>query len=303
MLDADNLQYLLEVARTGRVKEAAKRLGVDETTVSRKVSRLERDVGTRLFDRGVGGWALTDVGQRLVPYAESVESTILAALDATMSPRQGSLNGVVRVLTTDGFGAFVLAPYLGSVRKGHPDLHIELLTATSNDLLTGRDFDIAVTLERPSPRFVIAYRLASYDLRLYASKDYIEEHGRVRSRFDLREHTLVWYVDALLDVEPLRSLSSLLPGTRAQLQTNNIAGHYLAARSGVGIAPLPEYIGGNDDQLVPVLIDEFRAERTYWLAVPRALARLARVNVMMDAIHHAVDENPALRAVAADRLS
>ena len=86
------------------------------------------------------------------------------------------------------------------------------------------------------------------------------------------------------------------PTGRAQIQTNNIAGHYEAVRHGVGIAPLPTYIGATDDDLVPVLRDEFVIRRSYWLVVPRELIRLARVRAISDALHEIVDRNPDLRA-------
>ncbi|WP_213575185.1 LysR family transcriptional regulator [Rhodococcus sp. USK13] len=295
MFTADNMRYLLELSRTGRLADAAKRLDVDQTTVSRRITRLEKDTGTRLFDRGAFGWQLTEAGRRLVPYAESVESTLLAALDVTSSAAPGDLTGTVRILTSDGFGAFVLVPGLATVRTEHPDLFTELVTSTTHDVLTGRDFDIAVTLERPSPRSVVVRKLADYDLRLYASRHYFDTHDAIASIDDLRAHTLIWYVDAFLDVEPLRILDQLLPDFRAQIQTNNIAGHYQAVKHGVGIAPLPSYIGAPDDDLVPVLRDEFIAHRTYWLVVPRELTRLARVKAITEALYSIVDGNPELR--------
>ncbi|MDA6565781.1 LysR substrate-binding domain-containing protein, partial [Escherichia coli] len=84
--------------------------------------------------------------------------------------------------------------------------------------------------------------LAEYDLRLYASRRYLDQHDPITSLEDLRHHTLIWYVDAFLDVEPLRILDALIPDFQAQIQTNNIAGHYQAVKHGVGIAPLPSYI-------------------------------------------------------------
>ncbi|MFR9774143.1 LysR family transcriptional regulator [Nocardia sp. SC052] len=296
MFTADNMRFLLELSRTGRIADTARRLGVDQTTVSRKISRLEKDTGIRLFDRGTSGWQLTEAGRRLLPYAESVESTLLAALDETLSASSGSLTGTVRILTPDGFGAFVLVPGLGAVRAEHPDLFTELLTSTAHDVLTGRDFDIAVTLERPSPRSVVVRKLANYDLRLYASRQYLANQKKITSRDDLRKHTIIWYVDAFLDVEPLRILDALLPECRAHIQTNNITGHYQAVKHGIGIAPLPSYIGAFDDDLVPVLNDEFLAQRTYWLVVPRELTRLARVRAITDLLYSIVKNNPELRA-------
>ncbi|MEN0136866.1 MAG: LysR family transcriptional regulator [Rhodococcus sp. (in: high G+C Gram-positive bacteria)] len=298
MFTADNMRYLLELSRTGRLADAAKRLDVDQTTVSRRITRLEKDTGTRLFDRGASGWQLTEAGRRLVPYAESVESTLLAALDVTSSAAPGALTGTVRILTPDGFGAFVLVPGLATVRTEHPDLFTELVTSTTHDVLTGRDFDIAVTLERPSPRSVVVRKLADYDLRLYASRQYLDRHEPIASIDDLRTHTLIWYVDAFLDVEPLRILDRLLPDFRAQIQTNNIAGHYQAVKHGVAIAPLPSYIGALDEDLVPILRDDFIAHRTYWLVVPRELTRLARVKAITEALYSIVEENPELRGAA-----
>ncbi|MDV8070601.1 LysR family transcriptional regulator [Rhodococcus sp. IEGM 1366] len=292
MFTADNMRYLLELSRTGRIADAAKRLGVDHTTVSRRITKLEKDTGTRLFDRGAAGWELTEAGRRLVPHAEVVESALLAALDETAPI--GGLTGTVRIITPDGFGAFVLVPGLSGIRAEHPDLFVELVTSTSHDLLTGRDFDIAVTLECPPPRSVTVSRLANYDLRLYASRQYLDKNGAIASVDDLRDHTLVWYVDAFLDVEPLRILDSLLPRCRAQIQTNNIAGHYQAVKSGVGVAPLPTYIGAFDPDLVEVLSDQFIAHRTYWLVVPRDLARLSRVKAVSDALFSIVAANSEL---------
>ena len=105
-------------------------------------------------------------------------------------------------------------------------------------------------------------------------------------------------MDAFLDVEPLRILDALIPDFQAQIQTNNIAGHYQAVKHGVGIAPLPSYIGALDEDLVPILTGDFIAHRTYWLVVPRELTRLARVKAITEALYSIVDGNPELRGAA-----
>lgn len=282
MLTADNLHFFLEVSRTGRVADAARRLGVDHTTVSRRISRLEKQLGVRLFDRASAGWRLTEAGHRLIPHAESMESLIQAAVEATRGTSEEALSGTARILAPDGFGSYVLVPGLAQLRNAHPDLAIELVTSTTHDLISTRDYDIAITLEYPPPRAVVITELARYRLQFYASRGYLGIHPTPRSLGDLQEHTIIWYVNASLDVEPLRELYSLVPDLSAQIQTNNITGQYLAARSGLGIAPLPTYIGGADDQLVSVLEDDFVIERTYWLVVPRELSRLPRVRVITD---------------------
>ncbi|MDJ0411449.1 LysR family transcriptional regulator [Rhodococcoides fascians] len=300
MFNPDHLRYFLEVSRTGRLTDASRTLGVDHTTVGRRITALEKSAGQRLFDRTPTGWRLTEAGRRLVGYAETVESTLIAAFEDQTSDT-GSLRGTVRIAAPDGFGAFVLTPKLGALRDKHPDLDIELVTATEHNSLATREFDIAITLERPSPRLVVARQLATYTLALYAAERYLVAQPTIDSVDGLRGHTLISYVDALLDVAPLRILDSILPDGRAQIQTNNITGQWIAARSGVGIAPLPSYIGEPDDTLIPVLPGLVSVERTYWTVIPRELTGLARVKVVDDFIGSVVAEEPHMRAVPVGR--
>jgi DNA-binding transcriptional LysR family regulator len=243
---------------------------------------------------------LTEAGRRLVGYAETVESTLIAAFEDQTSDT-GSQRGTVRIAAPDGFGAFVLTPKLGALRDKHPDLDIELVTATEHNSLATREFDIAITLERPSPRLVVARQLATYTLALYAAERYLAAQPTIDSVDGLRGHTLISYVDTLLDVAPLRILDSILPEGRAQIQTNNITGQWIAARSGVGIAPLPSYIGEPDDTLIAVLPGLVSVERTYWTVIPRELTGLARVKVVDDFIGSVVAEEPHMRAVPVGR--
>ncbi|MDV3130143.1 LysR family transcriptional regulator [Mycobacterium sp. 21AC1] len=293
MFSADNLRFFLEVARTGRLNEAARNLGVDHTTVGRRIVALEKSFGERLFDRSPGGWHLTEAGADLLPRAESVESAVIAAYDARASAA-GPLTGTVRVVTPDGFGAFVVAPRLVELRRTHPHLDVELATATERGSLSARHFDIAVTLEEPPPRAVHVHHLAGYDLRLYAAPEYLDTAPPITELSDLTNHTLIWYIDALLDVAPLRILDSLPHKQRVAVQTNNITGHWTAARSGLGIAPLPEYVGAPDTSLKVVLPQEFSVRRNYWLVIPRELQQLGRVRAVAQFLRSTVAANPYL---------
>ena len=84
-VDTENLRYLLEVARTGRLREAAARLQVDETTVSRRISRLEQELGVRMFDRTPQGWRNTEPGRLVVTHAETIESSVTRVHEAVVS--------------------------------------------------------------------------------------------------------------------------------------------------------------------------------------------------------------------------
>lgn len=286
-LGADDLRYFLEAARTGRLTEAARILDVDHTTVSRRITALERRLGRRLFDRSPGGWRLTDAGRLLVPRAEAVESAVVAAYDVQPSSSE-SLTGSARIVTTDGFGAFVIAPRLVDLRASHPHLDVELVTAIARNSVSERHFDVAVTLEKPTSTAVRAEPLAAYSLRLYASREYLKLHAPIKQVADLRGHTIIWYVDALLDVEPLRILGSLPHTQKVAAQISNITGHWFAARSGLGVAPLPTYIGAEDPDLVPVLADSIDIRRIYWLVIPRELEGLYRIQAVVDFLKQVV---------------
>lgn len=293
-VDTENLRYLLEVARAGRLRDAAARLQVDETTVSRRISRLEQDLGVRMFDRTPQGWRITEPGRLVIPHAEAIESSVSHALEAVAS-RAGDLSGTARILAPDGFGANVLVPGLRPLLDAHVGLSLEVITATSHDLITARDFDVAVTLERPSPRAATVRHLADYELRCYASREYLARHGTPASVDELRrDHDLIWYVDALLDVVPLRILDEVLPRANARLQTTNITGQHSAARAGLGVALLPTYIGAADADLVGVLPESVRISRTYWLVVPRDLSELLRVRAITHAIQSIAATHPHL---------
>jgi DNA-binding transcriptional LysR family regulator len=151
-----------------------------------------------------------------------------------------------------------------------------------------REFDVAVTLEEPQRRHASYRKLTDYTLGLYASRPYLAANGPVDRRADLRNHPLIWYVDDLLDITPLRLLDELLPDPRVSIQANSVTGHWQAAGAGLGIALLPRYLGSQDQRLVPVLSSEITINRTYWLAVPRELARLGRVRAVTDLLKRIV---------------
>jgi DNA-binding transcriptional LysR family regulator len=293
MIVADDLRYFLEVSRTGRLLAAGRGLGVTHTTVGRRIAALERAVGKRLFDRAPSGWTLTDAGHDLVVHAEAVESALLAAMESTASGG-GRLAGTVRIATPDGFGAFLLAPNLTGLCVEHPDLNVEIVTATRQDALASREFDVGITLQRPSPRSVDISELADYQLGLYASTAYLERRPPIAHVLELHEHPLIGYVDSLLDVPALRVLDDILPGHRTQIQTNNLTGQWTAATAGLGIAALPLYIGDDDPRLCRILPDEVTVTRKYYLIVPRELKRLARIKAAIELLRSIAEDHPSL---------
>ena len=196
-MDWDNLRYFLELARAGTLVGAARRLGVDHTTVARRIQGLEKDMGTALFAREAGGHRLTEAGRRLQPQVEGMEQAFRAVEQAAPSPDEG-LAGLVRIGATEGFGTVVLAPQLALFATAHPKLVIDVLAMPRLVQLSRREADIVVSLERPVRGSVVVAKLTDYVLQLYASEAYLAQHAPITSRDDLKGHTFISYVDDLL---------------------------------------------------------------------------------------------------------
>lgn len=280
MLSADDLGIFLEVARRGRLTEAAKHLGLNHTTVGRHISRLERTVEQRLFAREPSGWVLTDAGMRLLVHAEAVEAAVVAARDDCLL--SGSkLSGSVRVIAPDGFGSFLLLPGLADLFVEYPDLTVEVVVANRHASLTSREFDIAVTIERPETRAVSVRRLGDYQLRLYAAPAYIAQVPKSVPLDQLADqHDFIWYVDEALGAATYRTLYQLVPAAKPRIQTNSIAGQIEAARCGLGVAFLPSYIGDRLDGLQRLPGVDAYVPHSYWLLTPTNLDRLAKVSAV-----------------------
>lgn len=283
-LRADDLLYLLALARSGRLSEAAQRLGVEHSTVSRRVAALEQAIGRRLVDRTSQGWHLTDDGEELVAHAEKIESAMHSAAQLAVSPRSASLGGTVRIAATDGIGSTVIAEAMVALRRTHPQLEIELTTAMRRFDVTSKDYDVAVTLQRLQSQRLAVMRLTDYSLGLYATRDYLATHPVVRSREDLAEHPLTWYIDSLLDIPELDVFDSSVIPSRRVLRSSNIFAQRSFVTAGGGIGLLPKYLVSQNPELQRVLPDEVSAKLTFWLVARKQSLGLARVQAAVECL-------------------
>jgi DNA-binding transcriptional LysR family regulator len=286
-MNASDLQIFLAVARQRRLTLAAKSLGIDHTTVGRRISALERSIGSRLFRREPQGWLLTPAGQQLLGPAETIDSAVAIAQERV--GRQGvSLTGTVTVVVPDGFGAFLMAPALRQLHSAHAQLVVELITANSHQINSIDDFDVSINLHEPTSPRAVHRHLTDYLIRLYATPEYIASNPPLESEEDLKNHVVIWQVDRLL-VEPhLKQLHRMLKAP-ANLQSTNLVAHWQAAAASVGIAPLPQFMAAGDHRLVPVL-PEIVFRGSYWLSLRPEHSNLGRVRAVVQMIDQVVRE-------------
>lgn len=291
----DDLRVLLAVARTGRLVTAGELLGVDHTTVRRRLNRLEASLGARLLDRGADGWELTALGREVAERAAPLER-IVEQVAGAVDGEAGSIRGTVRVIAPDAFGTVFVARALARVQREHPGITTELVTSTRPLSLRGSGYDLAVTIGGATSARLPIEPLAEYALRLYASHDYLAAHPPITELGDLAAHPLVFYVDALLTVREL-DLTPLLSGMRVGFGSTNVFAQLEATRHGAGIGLVHAFMANPDRDLAPVLphLVDFRLQyalstRAESLAVEPVM--IVREAILRDAREHAADLIP-----------
>jgi DNA-binding transcriptional LysR family regulator len=163
MFDWDDLRVFLAVARARKIAPAARALGIDATTIARRLSRLEKALGADLFEMGGGERALTTSGLTLLRHAEGAESAALAAMEEVKG-QEHRLSGQVRLSVAEGFGTWVLAPGMGAFNRRHPGIRLDLVTASGFLNPSNREADMAVMWARPQRGRLTVRRLGDYRL-------------------------------------------------------------------------------------------------------------------------------------------
>jgi len=281
-MDWNNLRYFLELSRAGTLMAAARRLGVDHTTVARRIQALEKEVGGPLFARESDGHRLTEAGRRLQPQVEAMERAFRTLEKSTPPAPEEGLSGLVRIGATEGFGTVVLAPALAGFARQHPRLVIDLLAMPRLVHLSRREADIVISLERPARGPVVVSKLTDYSLHLYASKAYLRAHAPIRQREDLKGHTFVSYVDDLLFSKELQYLDELYRPDAFALRSTSVLAQHRAVQAGAGIAVLPAFLGKPDGQLQRVLPVQANFTRTFWISMPAEARQLPRMRAVWE---------------------
>lgn len=270
----DDLKIFLYVARRKTLSKAATDLKLDETTVSRRLKRLEENLGQTLFERLRTGHVLTAHGVSLRIKAEAIERQTDEVLKAKgTSVRKPS--GTIRVSVSEGFGAFILAPALHEFASDFPDVEIELVSGSGFLSLSKREADIAIGLSRPNSKYISSEPLSEYKLHLYASSKYLKNRDDIKTISDLKDHKLIGYMDDLAYSDRLRYFHEKLPHLRPVVRSTSIVAQRNLVESGVGIAILPDFLV--DNGFTCLLRNEVSVTRKFWFLAHQSVVATDRV--------------------------
>ena len=278
--DWNDLHAFLAIARAGQLARAAQTLGVDATTMGRRLRRLEARIGATLFEQTRQGQVLTEAGERMLAEVEEMEQA--ASRIAENATTGGGPQGLLRVSLSEGFASWIVAPALPAFIDAYPRLTVDLVASSGFLSPSKREADLAVTLSRPRAGPVIAGKLSDYTLRLYATRGYLARRGTPERPADLAQgHRLVGYVPDLLPAPELRYLSEIERDLSASVRSSSINAQHRLIAAGAGIGVLPCFIGDADKWLVPVLPDN-RITRSFWLVTHKDTHNLARVRAFKE---------------------
>ncbi len=279
MFNWNDLNSFLTLSRCSKLNLASKKLKVEPTTIARRISRLENNLGTDLFNKSPKGYILTEKGLELVRYAEKIENEVFGINDNFLksNPR---IRGKVRLSVGEGLGVEIISRYLNLFYKKFPEIEIELLADTKSRSLSNHEADILISLSRPKKGRLFSWKLCDYHVKLYGSKNYKKNLANILSLKDLSSHYFVSYVDELIEFPELNYLKEISKNLNVIFSSNSLRSQLQAIKKGVGLGLLHSFIAKNESELIPILQDIINIKREYWIVVHENLYNLQRIKAV-----------------------
>jgi len=294
MFDWNDLRFLLAVARDGSTIAAARSLGVNQSTVQRRLAVLERRLGQEIAERQAGGYRLTAFGAALLPHAAEVERAALA-LQRRVDDARRDLSGVVRVTCPEPMvGRLTHSPPLERFRQRYPQLHVEFVMSDRYIDLHDGGADVALRSGDTDDGDLVGRKIGDSWWAVYASASYIQQHGKPASADEIAQHAVVAFDDSMANHRASVWLQRVAPGACVAARHGSVLSVLYAVKTGVGIAALPTAIADAEPTLQRVLGPIPELTRIWRILTLPQLRRVPRVAAFFD---HMVDEIDALRPI------
>jgi DNA-binding transcriptional LysR family regulator len=295
-LDIEELRTFVEVADAGGVSPAARRLGVSKSIVSRRLARIEAELGVQLLARTTRGAALTEAGVTFRDHAARACAEIEVAREAILPA--GDLRGRLRIAVPLSFGPTQFAPVLAEMARRHPQLHVHTAYSDRFVDLIAEGFDCSIRVGYLPDSNLIARRVGPLFGKLVASPDYIKAHGSPKKPEDLVAHealmqgTEAWQ---FLDGEEIVTVHP-----RGRFKADNAMALAAAALAGLGIAWIPDCV--TDDYvasgaLVPVMTDHPPPPAGVYVVRPPGQHPERKIRVLTELLIEYFEQSPHLAGV------
>lgn len=252
MFDWNDLRFLLAVADAGSTLAAARALGVNQSTVQRRLTELEARLGQRLVERLPSGYRLTDLGLAVLPQARAAAEAIQGFAQA-VHDKSRTERGVVRVTCPEPI-AFRLnqSGLLDRFHAANPGLKVEFVLSDKYVDLTKGEADVALRSGDTEDGVLVGRKIADSLWAIFASRDYVAAHGAPQSVSDLAGHPLIGFEESMTRHRTVLWLLEVAPGATYAARNTSVLGLIYAAKAGVGVAPLPMSLGDAEPDLLRV---------------------------------------------------
>lgn len=277
------MRIFLAVARADSLSGAGRRLGVDASTVGRRILRLERDLGAKLFVKTPQGYSLATEGERLLPHAEAAEAALARATEVVTG--HDSLSGQFRIGAPDGCANYLLPQICARICAENKGLEIQIVAQPRIFNLTRREADMAIGVSRPQTGRQTVQKLTDYHLHLAAHEDYLAAHPPISTVEDLRHHRMIGYISDMIFDSELDYLTETGAETAA-LTSNSVSVQMQAIRAGAGLGVVHDFAIPFVPGVRRVLVDQISLTRSFWLLRHADDARSARMNRLAEALSH-----------------
>jgi DNA-binding transcriptional LysR family regulator len=278
----DDVKFFLSLCASGTFARAARKLGVDQTTVGRRLAAMEHYLGAKLFERTPNGLLLTTTGQEIWSAAQVMEESAIA-IERRAAGQDTRLAGTVRLTTTDTLANWLVLPELSRFHQRYPEIEIELVTDSHILDIERREADMAIRVARPTEPQLVARRLGSLAITLYASRKYLSTHSRPSPGEGLGGHNLVYY-GTLRPAQGKPFLGEHLDGARFSFRSNSTLAQVNAVAAGLGIGALPCYLADNHTELVRLWRERRPEFQDVWLVIHQDVRRTARVRALAESL-------------------
>jgi DNA-binding transcriptional LysR family regulator len=281
MFDWNDLRYFLAVSRHGSTLAAAKALGLSQSTVHRRLTALEANLGRRLFRSRPTGYQLTKLGEEMRPFAERVQDSI-SSFERHFASRDPKREGAVRVACPASIAHRLMkSRVLDRFHKRYPSMRSELVMSEQREDLTQGEVDLAIREGMREEADLIVRKIADVRWAIFGARAYIDQCGRPNRPEDLGEHSVIDYSGAMKMHAAAQWMRSIAPRAAIGARGNSVSEVLMAVKSGVGLAPLPVPVAATDTDLCRVIDPIPELTFPFYLVFHRNMKQAPRVKAFL----------------------
>ncbi|MFM9974086.1 MAG: LysR family transcriptional regulator [Beijerinckiaceae bacterium] len=275
----DEFRLVKAIADSGSLAGAGDVLGLNHSTVFRRLNTLENELGSRLFERARTGYLPTPAGEEMVALATRMFDDI-TEFERRVAGRDVKPSGELRITTNDSLVAHLTTPLFGAFCRAYPEIKLDIVVDNRALNLSKRDADVAIRATAEPPETLVGRRIATIAWCVYGAANC--DIARTDDIQDLTEHTWIGFGDALSNIGPARWMARTVPASKIIYRLNTVLGLSQAVEAGIGVSFLPSFIGDQSTRLKRLLPAPITFDSSLWLLTHPDLKNSARIRAFVD---------------------